>query len=152
MNSKMTDFLYSKSFVFIVAVVISILCYHAANNNLFASEKMIKSHFDFEMIDDFKIALREDEYFKYINITNSGRKENLNVNVKNGIISISSDFRSEKKEGGDNFQSYSSIASSYSKKLLVPAGVDDRKAEVLTSENNNVEKITIKFPKIIIST
>lgn len=153
MYRKMTDFLYSKSFIFIIAFAISGLCFYFAKFDIQAAEgEILNSYPRTELINDVKITFREDEYFKYIDVMKQrGGVERLKVDIKNGMIDIFSEFNNEKKLERDNYISYERYASNIRKSLMIPDGVDEKKAEILRNEKRKDELVTIKFPKIIIS-
>lgn len=92
------------------------------------------------------VTVREDDKFKYIEIDPHGdiNKDYLKVDIKNGLMRIYGEIKEVKQEDRDNRKMYSSFASSVSRTLSIPPGVDEKKAEILKEQN----KIVVKFPKI----
>ena len=168
------------AFIFILAFFLSFFCFQFANNNLMASDKKeikdpdedflmpatledLDKHFekmrngkfanlDFINSEELNISSREDDNFKYIEISNPGKFQNFKVDIKEGFINIKSESKETKDETREHFQSHSSFASSFFRKLNVPDGVDDKKAEIINHENTDKNTITIKFPKSKITT
>lgn len=92
-----------------------------------------------------EIKTREDDKYKYVEIDSHDNNKNyLKVDIDNGLIRIYREIKDIKKEDTDNHKMYSSFASSVSRTLSIPPGVNEKKAEILKEQN----KIIVKFPKI----
>ncbi len=95
--------------------------------------------------ESIEIKTREDDKYKYVEIdSHDNNKDYLKVDIDNGLIRIYGEIKDEKKEDNDNHKMYSSFASSVSRTLSIPPGVNEKKAEILKEQN----KIIVKFPKI----
>lgn len=91
------------------------------------------------------IKLREDDKYKYVEIDpHDINTDYLKVDIDKGLLRIYGEVKDVKKEDNDNRKIYSSFASSVSRTLTIPPGVNEKKAEVLKEQN----KIIVKFPKI----
>lgn len=95
--------------------------------------------------ESIEIKTREDDKYKYVEIdSHDNNKDYLKVDIDNGLIRIYGEIKDEKKEDNDNHKMYYSFASSVSRTLSIPPGVNEKKAEILKEQN----KIIVKFPKI----
>jgi len=97
---------------------------------------------DLSMDNGIKISQGEDGQYKFVKISGEGvDKDSLDVQIKDGMVSISG--RVEKKEGdGKTFQSTS--ISSFSQSFNAPNGVNQDDVKMV-SEN---DAIVLKFKKI----
>lgn len=89
-----------------------------------------------------KITEGEDAQYKYVKISGEGvDQDSLDVQIKNGMVSISG--RVEKKEGdGKSFESTS--ISSFSQSFNTPSGVNDSDVKMVSEDN----ALVLKFKKI----
>lgn len=96
---------------------------------------------------DINIVEREDEKNKYIDIDLKNiDKKSFNLKIENGMVNFSGKSQIEKKEQGQNKNSFMKMESFFNKTISVPLGVEENKAEV----KNKEDKITIIFPKKIV--
>lgn len=94
---------------------------------------------------DMQIQEHEDADFKYIEIESDGfDKDSLQVNIEDGMVSISGEIKKTNQNNGQNSWGSSSFISKFHKSFNVPFGVDESKVQIETSNN----KLVIKFPKI----
>ena len=94
--------------------------------------------------DGLRIGEREDDDFKYLEVIAEGvDKDSININIRNGMISISGETRKTEGNQGQNGRSMSSFISKFNKSFNVPYGVSEENMKIYTEEN----KIIIKFPK-----
>lgn len=86
--------------------------------------------------ESIEIKTREDDKYKYVEIdSHDNNKDYLKVDIDNGLIRIYGEIKDEKKEDNDNHKMYSSFASSVSRTLSIPPGVNEKKAEILKEQN-----------------
>jgi HSP20 family protein len=94
--------------------------------------------------DGLTIEEREDDDFKYVEIIADGiDKDSININISNGMISISGEIKRTEDNQGQSGRSMSSFISKFNKSFNVPYGVREENMKIDTEEN----KIIIKFPK-----
>jgi HSP20 family protein len=118
-------------------------------DNAFSSSMFGNSFFDSNSFDYFdhsevQIEESEDDKFKYITIHADGiDKEAMQINISDGMISISGQIKKIEENKGSNSFSSSSYVSSFNKSFNVPYGVNSDNVKIENGEN----KIIIKFPK-----
>ena len=97
---------------------------------------------DMGMSNGIKINEDEDAQYKYVKISGEGvDQDSLDIQIKNGMISISG--RVEKKEGdGKSFESTS--ISSFSQSFNIPNGVSDNDVKMVSKK----DALVLKFKKI----
>ena len=101
---------------------------------------------------NFNISMREDNDYKYVDIETSDKdNKSLKIDIDENFINIKKEFTNSKTIEKENEKIYSSYASSFSRSLSVPDGVDQKKAEIIQPDNSKANKITIKFPKLKLS-
>lgn len=99
----------------------------------------------FNLRNSVDIKLKEDDNYKYVEIDpHDISKDYLKVEIDKGLLRIYGEVKDVKKEDSDNHKMYSSFASTISRILTIPPGVNEKKAEILKEQN----KIIVKFPKI----
>lgn len=95
----------------------------------------------FKNANNFEVSNREDEKFKYVEIKAEGiDKNNLNISVKEGQISLQGQIKKEEKEGD---QVVSSFTSSFMQSFPAPEGVDSANPQF----DFKGDVIVIKFKK-----
>lgn len=95
-------------------------------------------------VKNFEVAHREDDEFKYVDIiTGEEGKNNLNIKIERGMISISGQIQNKNETERDGRVSTSTFFSSYNQSLSIPQGVVEEDASI----QNGKDRITIKFPK-----
>ncbi len=88
-----------------------------------------------------EVASDEDSQYKYLKISGEGvDKDTLDIQIKNGMISISGKVE---KRSGDGQGSSSTYISQFSQSFNVPNGVDEKDVEMET-ENDT---LILKFKK-----
>ncbi len=113
-------------------------------SNFFSSNMFDTDFSNMNLSGGFEVIEREDDEFKYIEvITDVEDKDSIDVNVSNGVISISGEFRKIDDTQGINSRSMSSYISQSSRTLNVPYGVIEEDVKIVTNDN----KIILKFPK-----
>ena len=94
--------------------------------------------------DGLSIEEREDEDFKYVEIIADGiDKDSMNINISNGMISVSGEIKRAEDNQGQSGRSMSSFISRFNRSFNIPYGVSEENVKIDTEEN----KIVIKFPK-----
>jgi HSP20 family molecular chaperone IbpA len=87
-----------------------------------------------------EITEREDAKFKYLDISGKGySKDNVNIQIGNGMVTLSGEKVSDEKTQVSSFQSVSKFRKSFN----VPYGVNADRAEIEAING----RLTIKFPK-----
>lgn len=87
-----------------------------------------------------EITEREDQNYKYLDIGGTGfSKENVQVQIGEGMVNLSGAVKSEKISQGSSFKSISKFKRSFN----IPYGVNPDKASFEVAN----KKLTIKFPK-----
>ena len=93
--------------------------------------------------DGIKIEEIEDENYKYIEVLADGiDKNSLNIDISNGMISISGEIRKSSDDQGANSRSMSSYISSFSRSFNIPEGVSEENVKIDMED----KKVVIKFP------
>jgi HSP20 family molecular chaperone IbpA len=99
-------------------------------------------HFDdmqMAAANDIKITEHEEQGFKYIDIEADGiDKENLNIEIDNGMISVSGQIKKSSKGNG----SHSEYISTFQRSFNVPEDVDSSRVEFVPIDKG----ISLKFP------
>ncbi len=94
--------------------------------------------------DDIQVNNYEDDQYSYIEIvTDKIDQKTVNVDVIDGVVTITAETVNEKNDSSLNSRSMSSYFSKFSKSFPAPYGVDENKVEIDNEDN----KIVIKFPK-----
>lgn len=94
--------------------------------------------------DGLKVEEHEDDEFKYVEVIADGiDKNSININISDGMISISGEIRKTDDNQSVNSRSMSSFISSFNRSFNIPFGVSEENVKIDTKEN----KIVIKFPK-----
>lgn len=94
--------------------------------------------------DGLKVEEHEDDEFKYVEVIADGiDKNSININISDGMISISGEIRKTDGNQSANSISTSSFISSFKRSFNIPHGVSEDNVKIDTKEN----KIEIKFPK-----
>ena len=94
--------------------------------------------------DGIQVEEHEDSDFKYVEVLAEGvDKDSLNINIADGMISISGEIRkSNDDQTGDRYYK-SHFISSFNRRFNIPYGVDPEKVKIDTED----DRIVIKFPK-----
>ena len=93
---------------------------------------------------NIKINRYEDGDYKYIEISGEGvNKDSLQVNISDGMISISGEIKQTEENNNSNSISKSSYVSKFNQSFNVPSGVDEANVKIDSEDN----KLIIKFPK-----
>lgn len=123
-------------------------------NRVFSSGSFGSRFFDDDLFsssfktNQIEIDQYEDDHYKYIEVLAEGvDQDSININISNGIVSISGQIKKENKSSGSNHHSMSSFVSSFSQSFNIPDRVKEDGAQIDTDKN----KIIIKFPKEKIS-
>lgn len=91
-----------------------------------------------------KVEEHEDDDFKYVEVLAEGiDKNSININIADGMISISGEIRKTDDNQSASSRSMSSYVSSFSRSFNIPHGVSEENVKIDTEDN----KIVIKFPK-----
>lgn len=94
--------------------------------------------------DGLTIEEHEDDDFKYVEIIADGiDKDSININISNGMISVSGEIKRTEDNQGQSGRSMSSFISKFNRSFNIPFGVSEENVKIDTEEN----KIVIKFPK-----
>lgn len=94
--------------------------------------------------DGLKVEEHEDDEFKYVEVIADGiDKNSININISDGMISISGEIRKTDDNQSANSRSMSSFISSFNRSFNIPHGVNEENVKIDTRDN----KIIIKFPK-----
>ncbi len=94
--------------------------------------------------DGLTIEEHEDDDFKYVEIIADGiDKDSININISNGVISVSGEIKKTEENQGQSGRSMSSFISKFNRSFNIPFGVTEENVKIDTKEN----KIVIKFPK-----
>lgn len=94
--------------------------------------------------DGIKVEEHEDDDFKYVEVLADGiDKNSININITNGMISISGEIRKTEDNQSYGSRSMSSYVSSFNRSFNIPHGVSEENVKIDTNDN----KIIIKFPK-----
>lgn len=94
--------------------------------------------------DGIKVEEHEDDDFKYVEVIAEGiDKNSININISDGMISISGEIRKTDDNQSSNSRSMSSYVSKFSRSFNIPYGVSEENVKIDTKDN----KIVIKFPK-----
>jgi HSP20 family molecular chaperone IbpA len=94
--------------------------------------------------DGLRIEEHEDDDFKYVEIIADGiDKDSININISNGMISVSGEIKKTEDNQGQSGRSMSSFVSKFSRSFNIPYGVSEENVKIETEEN----KIVIKFSK-----
>lgn len=112
--------------------------------NLFNNSFFDNSSFGGLTSDGLKVEEYEDDEFKYVEVIADGiDKNSININISDGMISISGEIRKTDDNQSANSRSMSSFISSFNRSFNIPHGVSEENVKIDTKEN----KIVIKFPK-----
>ncbi len=94
--------------------------------------------------DGLTVEEREDDDFKYVEVIADGiDKDSININISNGIISVSGEIKRTENNQGQSGRSMSSFISKFNRSFNIPFGVSEENVKIDTEEY----KIIIKFPK-----
>ncbi len=94
--------------------------------------------------DGIKVEEHEDDDFKYVEVLADGiDKNSININITDGMISISGEIRKTEDNQSSGSRSMSSYVSSFNRSFNIPHGVSEENVKIDTNDN----KIIIKFPK-----
>ncbi|MEC7276571.1 MAG: Hsp20/alpha crystallin family protein [Bdellovibrionota bacterium] len=94
--------------------------------------------------DGLKVEEYEDDEFKYVEVIADGiDKNSININISDGMISISGEIRRTDDNQSTNSRSMSHFVSSFSRSFNIPRDVNEENVKIETEEN----KIVIKFPR-----
>lgn len=87
-----------------------------------------------------QIYEKEDNNYKYIELVSDGLdKENLNINIENGMVTIKGEIKKSDQRGNSQTQYYSTFQKSFN----VPIGVVEEEVSFDSRDN----KVIVKFPK-----
>lgn len=110
-------------------------------NSLFDIDPFSGSSFT---TNNIKINRYEDGDYKYIEVSGEGvNKDSLQVNISDGMISISDEIKQNEENNNSNSISKSSYVSKFNQSFNVPSGVDETNVKIDSEDN----KLIIKFPK-----
>ncbi len=94
--------------------------------------------------DGIKVEEHEDDDFKYVEVLADGiDKNSININITDGMISISGEIRKTEDNQSSGSRSMSSYVSSFNRSFNIPYGVIEENVKIDTNDN----KVIIKFPK-----
>jgi len=71
------------------------------------------------------------------------KKEDFNVNMKEGVLSISGEKRSEEKTEGDNWHRIERVFGRFQRSFYIPTEVDDKKIKAAYKDG----VLTVSLPK-----
>lgn len=118
----------------------SIFDSHFFGNNIFDKE-----FYSNNSSEQFQILEREDKDYKYIEIlTDVIDKDSVDVNISDGVITVSGEVRRSDNTQDVNSRSMSSFLSRTSRSFSAPYGVREDDVKISTDDN----KIILKFPKV----
>tara|TARA_R110002072_G_scaffold534_6_gene3952 strand:+ start:129808 stop:130389 length:582 start_codon:yes stop_codon:yes gene_type:complete len=90
--------------------------------------------------DPVQIYEKEDNNYKYIELVSDGLdKENLDINIENGMVTIKGEIKKSDQRGNSQTQYYSTFQKSFN----VPRGVVEEEVSFDSRDN----KVIVKFPK-----
>ena len=92
---------------------------------------------------------REEEDAYYLEIDLPGvKKEDIVVNIEDGILTISGERRTKKEEEGDNYYKIESSYGKFSRSFTLPKTIDESKIEA--ESKDGVLELTIpKVPDVV---
>lgn len=94
-----------------------------------------------------KVSEREDDQYTYIDIKGEGlSKDQVEIEIKDGMVSISGTIEKKIDNKGQGFHSSSTSLSQFSQRFNLPPGVDESRVQFEDAEN----RMTLKFPKTTI--
>ena len=89
------------------------------------------------------ILNKDNEYIVQMSIPGF-KKDDINVNVENDVLTISSEFENSNEEENDNFYRKEFVKSSFSRSFQIPEDVDAEKIDASMEDGI----LNVSFPKM----
>ncbi len=112
--------------------------------SLFGNGLFSSNLFDGISFEGPRVEQYEDDDFKYVEVLAEGiDKDSININIADGMISVSGKIKEIEDKQSNNSRSMSSYVSNFSQSFSIPHGVNKDNAKFEVKD----KKIVIKFPK-----